>query len=94
MRLFSESERYNPPVEISKEELLNQVKDRLGIMYQFSYQYAKYHFSKRYDIDENIYMTAIDRNIEYIKKIVDEKKTNFRHKLKRGHLIEKVKNCD
>ena len=80
---------YNTEFDIIKNTLkfYEEIKERIGAMYQFSYQYARHHFNKRYDIDENIYMTAIDRNIEYIKKIVDEKKTNFRHKLKRGHLV-------
>ncbi len=80
---------YETEFDILKNTLkfYEEVKERIGIMYQFAYQYAKYHFEKRYDINENIYMTAIERNVEYVNRIVEEKNSNFRHKLKRGHLI-------
>jgi len=47
-------------------------------------RYCIYHFEKRYAIPSNLYMVAINRNIRYIKKIIADESTNFRHKLKRG----------
>ncbi|MCX8123781.1 MAG: hypothetical protein N3F66_06415 [Spirochaetes bacterium] len=47
-------------------------------------QYCLYHFDTHYGIHSNLYMVAINRNIRYIKKIIADESTNFRHKLKRG----------
>ncbi|MDH7552855.1 MAG: hypothetical protein QHH74_04290 [Spirochaetota bacterium] len=46
--------------------------------------YCLYHFDNHYGIHSNLYMVAINRNIRYIKKIIADESTNFRHKLKRG----------
>jgi hypothetical protein len=55
------------------------------------YRYAEEHFKNRYDIPYNLYLIAIDRHMEYIKKILSDQTTNFRKKLRRMDLenIEK-----
>jgi hypothetical protein len=50
--------------------------------------YAKLHFKVRYNIDENLYVTAIARNMSYLHRILDDASTNFRHKIRRGHFQE------
>jgi len=50
--------------------------------------HAKAHFRDRHSIDENLYMDAIDRHIEYLHRIVEDDSTNFRHKLKRGDWVD------
>jgi len=46
-------------------------------------RYARLHFKERHNIDENLYETAIERNMAYLFKILDDTTTNFRHKMKR-----------
>lgn len=55
------------------------------------YKYAEKHFDRRYNLPYNLYLIAIERHIEYIKKIIDDHTTNFRKKLRRMDLesIEK-----
>ncbi len=65
-------------------------KDRLSRVYGKMYIYARFHFLKRYDVNENLYIEAMNKNIGYIKTIIDDNKTNFRSKLKRGNLIKKA----
>jgi len=62
-------------------------KKRLAESYLNSFSYAQYHFKKRFAIDCNLYMEAIDRNIGYLHKIIEDETTNFRHKLKRGKWV-------
>ena len=52
--------------------------------YVSMYRYAKYHFKERFDVDKNLYIRAINRHITYLKKIISDDTTNFRHKLKRA----------
>lgn len=47
-------------------------------------RYSLYYFESRCGVRSNLYMVAINRNIKYIKKIIADESTNFRHKLKRG----------
>lgn len=55
------------------------------------YEFAEYHFRSRFRIKENLYIEAIEKQMNYLKKIMDDNTTNFRSKLKRIDL-EKVEN--
>lgn len=46
-------------------------------------RYAQNHFLKRDGIDQNLYETAIERNMAYRNRIMQDTATNFRHKLNR-----------
>ncbi len=47
------------------------------------------HFERRFGIKRNLYMESIERQMEYLKKIIADDTTNFRKKLKRMDL-EKI----
>lgn len=84
---------YSTEFDIIKNTLLfyNEILNRLDKVYNSFYNYAEHHFKKRFQINENLYMLAINNNIDYIKKIIKENGTNFRNKLRRGNLLEKEK---
>jgi hypothetical protein len=44
---------------------------------------AFFHFSHRYGIEKNLYIESIERQIEYLRSIMDDDTVNFRKKLKR-----------
>jgi len=46
-------------------------------------KYARLHFCKRYRVDADLYWIAIERQIEYLTKILQDQTTSFRDKLKR-----------
>ena len=48
------------------------------------YTYAQSHFEKRFQLDQNLYIEAIERHMAYLYMIIDDDSTNFRHKLRRG----------
>jgi hypothetical protein len=60
---------------------------RFAETYLNAHIYAQPHFRKRFAIDHNLYMEAIDRHIGYLYKIIEDNTTNFRHKLKRGRWV-------
>jgi hypothetical protein len=60
---------------------------RLKGPYGGVYENARMHFKQRFGIDDNLYMSAIERHIAYLRKIIEDDTTNFRHKLKRGRWI-------
>ncbi len=56
---------------------------RLDYTLMRSYNYALDHFKVRFAIHENLYMTAIEKQMEYLKLIIEDEQSNFRTKLKR-----------
>ncbi len=46
-------------------------------------QYARIYFKVRHGVDDNLYQVAIDRNMEYLNRILNDTSSNFRTKLKR-----------
>ena len=64
------------------------IKKRLNNLFKKVFSYAELHFKARYNINRNLYMDAIESNIVYIEKIISDSSTNFRHKLKRGKIVD------
>lgn len=62
-------------------------RKRLAEAYDDVYTCARHHFKHRFKIDHNLYMEAIDRHISYLRHIIHDDSTNFRHKLKRGKWV-------
>jgi hypothetical protein len=69
-------------------ELYNTVKKKLNNTFKEVYIYAEVHFNERNRINKNLYIEAIENNIQYIEKIINDRTTNFRYKLKRGNFKE------
>ncbi len=67
---------------------------RLKGPYGGVYQNALMHFNRRFGINANLYMDAIERHIEYLRKIIEDDTTNFRHKLKRGSWIHEAQSVN
>jgi len=63
-------------------------KDRLKTTLMNISQYAQNHFKLRNNIDNDLYHQAILRQINYLKKIIEDESTNFRKKLHRGKWID------
>jgi len=84
---------YKTEFDIIKNTLFfyKEIMHRIEIIYNSIYIYAVHHFEKRYNINENLFLTAINNNINYLKKIIEDDSTNFRKKLKRGNIEEKEK---
>ncbi|MBN1797154.1 MAG: hypothetical protein JW822_01165 [Spirochaetales bacterium] len=59
------------------------VKQRLQTTFFNIFNHAQTHFQRRYDINRNLYIDAMENNIKYVKKIIQDESTNFRDKLHR-----------
>ncbi|HEY1406255.1 MAG TPA: HD domain-containing protein [Spirochaetota bacterium] len=64
-------------------EFYQNTRDRLDRTLMGVYDYAREFFLHRMNVAENLYMTAIERQMEYLRTIIADEQTNFRHKLKR-----------
>ena len=53
-------------------------------------KYMIYHFKERWNINKDLYQEAIERNIEYLKYILDKHEKNYHYYLRRGNIVTKV----
>ena len=65
-------------------EFYETVKGRLRYTYLHMFELAHHHFRERYEVNQNLYIVAVDRQMAFLDKIIGDETTNFRHKLKRG----------
>jgi hypothetical protein len=77
---------YETEFDILKKtrDFYEAVKGRLRDTYLHVFELAHHHFRERYDVDQNLYIVAVNRQMAYLDKIIDDQSSNFRHKLKRG----------
>ncbi|UCF97416.1 MAG: HD domain-containing protein [Spirochaetaceae bacterium] len=77
---------YQTEFDILKKtrEFYEAVKGRLRDTYLHMFELAHHHFRERYEVNHNLYIVAVDRQMAYLDKIIGDQTTNFRHKLKRG----------
>ncbi len=66
-------------------------KKRLTESYMNIHIYSQLYFKHRHGIDTNLYLEAIERQIAYLEKIIEDDSTNFRHKLKRGPWVHEYR---
>lgn len=81
---------YNTEFDIIKNTLAfyKTIKGKLNNSFKKVYAFAEIHFNERGSINKNLYIEAIEKNIAYIERIINDSTTNFRHKLKRGNIIK------
>jgi hypothetical protein len=77
---------YETEFDILKKtrDFYEAVKGRLRDTYLHVFELAHHHFRERYEVNQNLYIVAVDRQMAYLDRIIDDQTTNFRHKLKRG----------
>lgn len=82
---------YDTEFDILKRtfDFYDSTRLRLRSLYMHSYEYLVPHFQARYGVEANLYMDAVERQIDYLREIIADDSTNFRKKLKRMDL-EKV----
>jgi hypothetical protein len=63
-----------------------KVEERLNNDLNEMFKNAEYHFTKRFNISSNLYIVAIERQMDYLNSIIGDNTTNFRQKLNRADL--------
>jgi hypothetical protein len=61
-------------------------RERLDSLFSGTWRFAAGFFARRHGIGENLYMTAIEHQMEYLRAIIADPSSNFRKKLKRMDL--------
>lgn len=81
---------YETEFDILKKTLgfYEMTKERLFIKLSNVSALAEEHFKCRYGIDKNLYIEAIERQMDYLRSIINDTDGNFRKKLKRIDLEE------
>ncbi len=64
-----------------------RLADELGDVNEF----VRCHFKARWNADRDLYMEAIENNINYLKFIMENHEKDYRDYLRRGSLVEKLK---
>ncbi len=54
-------------------------------------EYMHYHFKVCWNVDRDLYMEAIEKNIEYLKFLLDEHDKDYREHLSRGGVVRKLR---
>lgn len=75
-------------------EFYELVKVRLSKSMDSIYNVLDKYFKVRHDIDFNLYIEAIDRNISYVGRMIEDESTNFRSKLKRADWVKDFEPLD
>jgi hypothetical protein len=92
---FQEAEipGFNTEFDIIKKtvDFYHIVQKRLKVEYGDVQKYNAFHFKDRFGTERDLYEEAIVRQIDYLKKIIEDRKSNFRQKLKRGEWIHYIK---
>jgi len=63
----------------------------LGVLdndFDAAYKYLSYHFESSFGVKENFYLSAIERNIEYLKQIVRLRESEWLSMLKRHGIVQ------
>lgn len=60
------------------------IKKRLAVQLGGVNRYAVHHFRERWNIDEDLYQTAIERNENYLIRIIEKYPTKYRNHLRRN----------
>ena len=83
---------YTTEFDILKKTLAfyNMVEDRLKNPLMDVAGFSRFHFLREHGIDRDLYDQAIKRQIDYLRKIIEDESTNFRHKLNRADWLEKT----
>ncbi len=86
-------EGYETEFDILRKTLVfyESIMNRLNNTLLSSYQYVENHFAARHDVQENLYLKAINLQMAYLKEIIRDESSNFRAKLKRMNLNEAEK---
>lgn len=64
---------------------------RLGQELRDIDRYMRNHFLERWDVDDDLYSTAINNNIAYLRYILENHEHDYRAQLRRGGIMKKLK---
>ncbi|MFW6147588.1 MAG: hypothetical protein ACOC6B_04260 [Thermodesulfobacteriota bacterium] len=83
---------YEYEVDILKKsvDFYNMIRRRLAWDLDGLNECARFHFKVCWNIDEDLYMRAIDKNMGYLKFLLEEHEKDYRQYLNRGGIVKKL----
>jgi hypothetical protein len=83
---------YDNELELLKKTIgfYTMTKKRLAIELGGVNEYTRYHFKARWNVDRDLYMEAVEKNISYLKFIIKNHEKDYRDHLRRGSMVKKL----
>lgn len=53
-------------------------------------EYMRYHFKARWNVDRDLYMEAVEKNISYLQYVLKNHEKDYRDHLRRGSMVKKL----
>lgn len=69
------------------------IRQRLETEMGYEAKYMRHHFSRRWNIEKDLYLESTWKNIIYLKYILECCKGNYRDMLKRGGIVSQLSAC-
>ena len=65
-------------------------REKLDQSYSAAYRFLDHHFQDWFGVDRNYYMESIDKNMEYLNKVITNDTSDFHVTLKRRGIVDKA----
>ena len=65
-------------------------REKLDIGYNASYRFLDHHFQRWFGVPRNYYMESIDKNMDYLNKVISNDASDFHAALKRRGIVDKA----
>lgn len=83
---------YNTELDLLKKTVgfYTMIQKRFAHELDSMNKHMRYHFKARWNLDRDLYMEAIEKNIDYLTFILENHEKDYREHLKRGGIVEKL----
>ncbi len=83
---------YDNELDLLKKtiDFYTMTKKRFAIELGGVNEYMRYHFKARWNVDRDLYMEAVEKNISYLKFIIKNHEKDYRDHLRRGSMVKKL----
>ena len=71
-------------------DFYESVKQRLATDLDNMHRFMRHHFRLRWDMDSDLYMESVERNLAYLDELITNHQKDYRQRLKRGGLLDKL----
>lgn len=92
---FSEARiiEYDSELDLLKQtiDFYGMTRKRLATELDSINEYMHYHFKVCWNLDRDLYMEAIEKNIEYLKFLLESHENDYREHLSRGGVVVKLR---
>ena len=66
------------------------VKKRIAAQFDGADRYFQPHFRERWNIDDDLYARAVEKNLSYLKSVLQQYRDSYRNRLRRGGIVREL----